>query len=132
MYTFNLFCFGHNLAKDPELNNDLSSKIDAEFSTVIHNNRWELKFPYHGGQINPPWACVLGLEISDSETKNSVQTLRSFKEEDYIDDYNKFLKMMLSSLRETLIEADDLEVIDRLEVFLRENSPEIYIVEVSS
>jgi hypothetical protein len=119
------------LSKDPELNNDLW-KIDTEFSTTINKNRWELRFPYHGGQLYPPWSCILGLEITDSKTKNAVEIFSQFREELYIDDYNKFLKMMSISLRKNFTKTDDLKVVERLESFLDENSPEIYIVEVSS
>jgi len=45
MYTFNLFCFGHEMAEDPELNN-LLHEFDFELSRKINGKKFEIDFPY--------------------------------------------------------------------------------------
>ena len=133
MYTFNLFCFGLDLSVDKELNNDICS-VDLEFGTIIGSRRWEVNFPYHGGQCaGDLFSCVFGTNISDSDNNPSfVSEVRSAKEEDYIGDYEKFIDIFLNRLREDSGDPEVKDVLDRLEEFVKYNKPCFYSVEASS
>lgn len=134
MYTFNIFCFGHDLSKDPKLNN-LVHDYDMELVRIINNKRFEIKFPYHGGQCyGDTYSCIFGHEITDDDDKKEfLNTIRNSKKEDYIDDYNEFIvwvKSEISDWKEKDLEIS--EVVDKLINFIDTNDPDFYIVEASS
>lgn len=101
MYTFNLFCFGHQLEKNPELNN-LLCEMDLDFSATINGKRFEVDFPYHGGKCRGDvYSCVFGTIITDDDQNILfVDTIRNSKESDYLDDYNQFLDQLFKVLDE--------------------------------
>ena len=138
MYTYNIFCFGHELSKDKELNN-LLREWDIELEEKIDKRIWEIDFPYHGGQVRGDISsCVFGTVITtDDRNPNYINIVRKAKEEDYIDDYNKFLSVVIDRIEENveLVEEPELdfeELITKLKSFLKENKPRFYSVEVSS
>ena len=77
MYTFNIYCFGHDLSLNKELNNKLS-EFDFEFSTKINGRNWEINFPYHGGQVHGDcYSCVFGTQITDDDNnKNYIKEIK--------------------------------------------------------
>ena len=138
MYTYNIFCFGHELSKDKELNN-LLREWDIEFEEKIDKRIWEIDFPYHGGKVRGDISsCVFGTVITtDDRNPNYINIVRKAKEEDYIDDYNKFLNVVIARIEENVelreeSELDFEELITKLKSFLKENKPKFYSVEVSS
>ena len=137
MYTFNIFCFGHDLSLNKELNNKLS-EFDFEFNTNINGRNWEINFPYHGGQVQGDcYSCIFGTQITDDDNnKNYIKEIKNAKESDYIDSYNQFLKILISEL-ENYTNLDEYEeeikkIIEELKIFLSENEPGFYSVEASS
>lgn len=132
MYTFNLFCFGHELAQDPELNN-LLNEYDFDLRHKINGRQFEVNFPYHGGQCRGDvYSCVFGTQISDSDfNPNFVKEIRSAKYEDYIDDYNQFIEWLKSEIT-TWDDEGIEEIAQRLITFLDTHKPDFYSVEASS
>ncbi len=138
MYTFNYYCFGHKLSENKELNN-LLHDYDVELRKNINGKSWEIDFPYHGGQIRGDvYSCVFGTIITDDDhNTNYVDEIRNSKEEDYIEDYNKFIEILLTELEKDVESAKDSEpefekVFNMLKEFLSKNSPKFYSVEASS
>jgi len=145
MYTFNYFCFGHQLAKDPALNN-LLNEYDMEFRKTINGKEFQVYFPYHGGQVRGDiYSCVFGTIITDDDQNILyVDTIRNSKESDYLSDYNKFIESLLIELNHQLSEypTSDPEidkeieeyesVVVKLKEFLKNNKPDFYCVEASS
>ena len=136
MYTFNILCFGHEMAKDKQLNNELND-WDIEFSMKINDRMWEVDFPYHGGQIGY-CSCVFGIRIADDDNSpNYIEEIRTAKEEDFIDDYNKFLQNLLDGLEKDVeiagIHEKEIKlIVDKLNIFVKNNKPKFYSVEASS
>ena len=139
MYTFNIYCFGHDFSLNKELNNKLS-EFDFEFSTKINGRNWEINFPYHGGQVyGDCYSCVFGTQITDDDNnKNYIKEIKNAKESDYIDGYNQFLKIFLSELsveNYTILDENKEEIkkiIDDIIIFLSTNEPGFYSIEASS
>jgi hypothetical protein len=139
MYTFNLFCFGHQLSKNPELNN-LLNEYDLEFHTTINGKRFEVDFPYHGGQCRGDvYSCVFGTIITDDDQNIMyVDTIRNAKESDYLDDYNQFLDQLFKGLDDDIQncgihEKEEFKnIVTKLKDFIANNEPEFYCVEASS
>lgn len=138
MYTYNLFCFGHQLSKDKQLNNELN-EMDAEFTTNIGNTRWELDFPYHGGQVSGDvYSCVFGTIITDDDGNEFyTDEVRLAKEENYIEGYNTFLERLFVRLEEDIDSCEDFKsefesAVNRLKKFVKDNKPKFYSVQVSS
>ena len=135
MYTFNLFCFGHRLAKNKELNNSLHDWC-IEFNKTINGKNFEVSFPYHGGQVrNDCYSCVFGIIISDDDNPDYVNNIKSVNELDYLNDYNEFLRIFFHEFESDTYaehEKEILEVVKRLKKFIIENKPEFYTVEISS
>lgn len=136
MYTFNYFCFGHKLSNNKELNNELQN-WDFSYKKIINNRKFELYFPYHGGQVlGDTYSCVLGIIISSDESNpNYINEIRNAKESDYLDDYNLFLSDMLKDFDSdnyAEFEIEVLETIAKFKDFLTKNNPEFYHVEASS
>ena len=133
MYTYNLFCFGHNLDKDEKLKEDIH-EFDIAFNKKIGNHKYELSFPYHGGADSPP--CVLGTQITDDDgNSNYIAEVRLAKESDYINDYNLFVEHMIKGLGEDMIAEPDEDfkrVAEGFKSFLQNTKPEFYSVQVSS
>ena len=46
MYTYNIFCFGHEMALNKELNNFLRY-YEMEFFDTIKGKEWQIDFPYY-------------------------------------------------------------------------------------
>lgn len=144
MYTYDIFCYGHDLSKDPELVNDLN-EYDIQFRTdvPIHGNkpiqvssdtrRFELDFPYHGDMFDPP-PCVCGIEITSSDgNKGFNKEVRGANESDYEESYQVFLERLFPHLDQYLQYGGGIEnIIGRLRTFVEENDPEFYTVEASS
>lgn len=134
MYTSNLFVFGHELATDKELNNDID-RFGIEFGCKIGDKDYELYSPYHGGKIaGDTQSVILGCVITDDDNNpNYVKQVRDAKEEDYLPGYNAFLVKLKADLLSTKgIEQDYDEVVDRFISFLDNNKPDFYNVEISS
>lgn len=134
MYTYNLYCFGHQLSSDKELNNLLHDN-DLEFSKKIGNREWEVDFPYHGGQVRGDcYSCVFGTIITDDDNNTDyINEIRKSNEEDYIKDYKSFLSILLDELDNYIKLEPELEkVISKLKEFLDKNKPTFYSVQVSS
>ncbi len=140
MYTYTIFCFGHQMSNNEELNNKLAD-FDIEFGKKINNRKWEIDFPYHGGQVaGDCQSCIFGTQISVSDSNPYfVNEVRGAKESDYIDDYNIFLQELFSDLDnniqyvlETDEETEYKELIDELKKFCSENKADFYSVEASS
>ena len=134
MYTFNLFIYGIQMSENPDINNLLHS-CDAEFSTKINGKRWEVNFPYHGGQCRGDvYSCIFGIQISDDDRNpNYVSAIRNSKEEDYIEDFKIFLDQYISYLDQNFgtdpeFDSDMKKIID----FIRNQKPCFYSVEASS
>ncbi len=137
MYIYNNFVFGHDLSKEPELNNETWS-WDITIHERINNRLFEIDFPYHGGQCKGNvYSCIFGTIITDSDptNKNFAKEVRSAKEEDYIDDYKLFISKVKSLLIEDSLISDEdgfPSFLTRLFNFIDSNEPEFYMVEVSS
>lgn len=134
MYTYNLFIFGHNLSLNKELNN-MVHDFDFSFQKTINKKRFELDTPYHGGTLpGDIYPVSFGHTITDDDQNpNFVGEVRNAKEENYINDYNEFIK----SLKEDLIadknvEADYDKLVDTFISFIDNNKPGFYSIEVSS
>lgn len=66
-----------------------------------------------------------------------IKDVRNAKESDYINDYNKFIDILIKELdedvnRSTTHEKEFINVVENLKNFLKNNSPEFYSVEASS
>lgn len=66
-----------------------------------------------------------------------MDEIKSAKEENYIDDYNTFLKKVFSRLEEDMESDDEFRkfcepTVNRLKEFIKNNKPTFYTVEVSS
>lgn len=134
MYTYNLYCFGHKLSEDKELNN-LLSEYDIEFSRKIKDRIWAVDFPYHGGKVRGDcYSCVFGTIITDDDNNDDyINEIKNSTEKDFIVDYNEFLSILLSELeKEVESEKEFSSVVSRLKTFLEKNSPTFYSVQVSS
>ena len=138
MYTYNLYCFGHKLSEDKELNN-LLREYDISFSRKINNRLWEVDFPYHGGQVRGDcYSCVFGTIITDDDNNdNYINEIRNSSEKDFVKDYNEFLSILISELEKDISASLETEkefgsVVSRLKTFLEKNSPTFYSVQVSS
>ena len=139
MYTFNYLCFGHDLSKDKNLNNSLRD-YDVEFNTIINGKEYQIDFPYHGGQVSGDcYSCVFGTIISDDDNNPSyIRDIRNAKESDYINDYNKFIDILIKELDEDVKNASVhekelyIDLVNDLKKFLKSNNPEFYSVEASS
>lgn len=134
MYTYNLVCYGHQLSLNPDLNNSLN-ELDLEISTRINNKKWEIDFPYHGGQCSGDvYSCVFGtIIIDDDNNPNFVDEIRNLKEEDYASDYDTFLDFVFKEIEDIMeTEPDIVEVFNSLNEFVRNNQPKFYQVQVSS
>ena len=136
MYTYNIFCFGHELAKNKELNN-LLDEFDLEFKCKIGDKIWEIYFPYHGGQVDgDTLSCIFGCKISHNDRNpNWLKTIRGAKKEDYIFDYGIFLKKLFTELEspENLgIEEEYDNLVDSLREWVYNNEPDFYMIEASS
>lgn len=133
MYTYNLVCYGHELSLDPVLNN-LLRELDLEISTKINNKKWEIDFPYHGGQcMGDVYSCVFGTIITDDDNPNLIDEIRNLKEEDYAYDYDTFLEFVFNEIENLMeTETEFIEVFNRLNEFIHNNKPNFYQVEVSS
>ncbi len=138
MYTYNVFCFGHNMMNNPELNNKLREYIT--YSTQIKNKKYVVEFPYHGGQVcGDVSSCIFGVEITDNDNnKNFLNKIRNAKESDYIDEYNEFLKKLIKDLDEDKTNAhEDCDIgydyfVEELKNYIQTHKPEFYLIEVSS
>ena len=136
MYTFNYFCFGHDLSVDKNLNNTLN-EYDVEFFLSINKKDWQVDFPYHGGQINGDcYSCIFGTVIaSDDNNRNYINKIRNAKEEDYINDYNEFLTKLFIDLESDAqgeYENEMKLLIFQLKTFIKKHKPGFYSVEASS
>lgn len=141
MYTFNLYCFGHDMSKNKKLNNELWS-FDVYFNVKIDDIKWEIDFPYHGGKVRGDcYSCVFGTIITDDDNNpDFISTVRHSLESYYIDTYNKFLSHVFDGLEsdyDSLPEGDDEKelfgkLIEDLREFTSKNEPGFYSVEVSS
>jgi hypothetical protein len=138
MYTFNYYCFGHKLAENKKLNN-LLHDYDVEFTKYINGRSWEIDFPYHGGQISGDiYYCIFGTIITDDDCNpNYVDEVRNSKEQDYIEDYYKFIEVLLTELQKDVEASKDSEpefekIFNMLKEFLSKNDPKFYSVEASS
>lgn len=130
MYTFNNFVYGHRMADDKRLNNELDS-YGLEFSS----NGFEVSTPYHGGKLpGDTYPVIFGKVITDDDNNEFfIDEVRLAKESDYEDDYRKFLSEFKNSLNEDRGEEKKYdEFIDRLIKFLDDNDPMFYTVEASS
>lgn len=133
MYTFNLFCFGHELALDKDLNNELEEMIS--YHIKIKGKTWEIDFPYHGGRVaGDIMPCVFGRIITDDDHNPLfLDEVRNSKESDYMEDYNIFITNLYKDLDEDLkMDPSFEEFYNRLKKFINENKPKFYLVEVSS
>lgn len=142
MYTYNLFCFGHELAIDHKLNN-LLAEYDFYIKTEIGGKVFGVDFPYHGRQCKgDTYSCLFGCEITDSDCNpNFIKEIRAADENDYLEHYNDFLKALKVQADEWTEEwVEDYrdqaqafkEIVERLFKFLDDNEPCFYTIEVSS
>jgi hypothetical protein len=133
MYTYNLYCFGHQLSSDKNLNN-LLHEYDLEFSRTIDGKLWEVDFPYHGGQVRGDcYSCVFGTIITDDDNPDYINLIRKSNENDFIKEYKKFLDILLSELdKDVELEPEIEKVVSKLKDFLSKNEPTFYTVQVSS
>ncbi len=147
MYTYNIFCFGHEMALNKELNNFLRY-YEMEFFDTIKGKEWQIDFPYHGGQVkDDTYSCVFGTIITDDDNNpNYVNEIRNAKEENYLADYETFLDKLLTQceddvihMNETFSSLEEIEyreaykqLIDELKEFTKNNKPTFYSIEASS
>ncbi len=140
MYIYNEFIFGHQLSIDKELNNDLCD-YDIEYQKTINGKKFEIDFPYHGGQVNgDTYSCVFGVVITDNDgNPNFIDEVRNSKEEDYLSDYNIFITSLIKDINDNRGLEEDEEMnkdyenfANRLIEFLQSNKPKFYEVELSS
>lgn len=140
MYTLNNFVYGHKMATDEKLNNELHD-WDFEFREKVDGKKFTLNFPYHGGQCaGSVYSCILGCEITDDDQNpHYIDEVRSAKEEDYSDGYKKFIGIIISGMEEDLNSewvGDDKEnyvnFVNKFKEFIKNNEPCFYSVESSS
>jgi hypothetical protein len=141
MYTYNIYCFGHQLALDKNLNNSLYSE-DVVFSKKINGKKFVIEYPYHGNQIfgEDTVSCIFGIEITDDDNNPYfIEEVKSSKEEDYLDDYRIFLNNFFKQCEEDFVSMKESEyveeyksLINNLLIFTQNNKPKFYTVEVSS
>lgn len=138
MYTYNEFVFGQNLSLNKELNLQIEEFL-LEFSYNINGKTFKLDHPYHGGQVaGDNSSVVLGHVITDDDDNPEyIDVVRNSKEEDYINDYNEFIKQMkaeLLTIRGTVGEGGEEfdKTIDDLIEFLDSAPLGFYTVEISS
>lgn len=130
MYTYNLYCFGHQLSSNKELNN-LLNELDINFSKKINNRLWEINFPYHGGQVKGDCrSCVFGTIITDDDMNpDYISEIRNLNEYNFVEDYKEFLSMLVSDLES---DSELCDLFSKLKDFLDKNNPLFYSVQVSS
>lgn len=152
MYTFDIFCYGHNFSKDREVSRLL---CDVMASECFHYNQqsdkivrnlasspkilYEVDFPYHGGQTSSdtPSICF-GVCVTTSESNpDYIREVRDAKEETYSQDYGKFVAAFKRFLSEEYHEhfsdsSLSAEEINPIIAFLDSNEPCFYNVEASS
>ncbi len=138
MYTYNEFVFGQNLFLNKELNLRVHD-FGLECRYNINGKKFQLDHPYHGGQVaGDNLSVILGHSITDDDNNPEyINTVRNKKEEDYIKDYNEFVKLLKEELltikgtNEKMGEEFDKTIDDLIE-FLDSTSPGFYTVEISS
>lgn len=135
MYIINNFVFGHNMSLNKELNNAISD-FDFEFEKEISGKLFEVRTPYHGGQVDgDTYSVIFGIIITgDDGNKNYVSEVRAAKLENYISDYNEFLEACISELKlgKGTYNDDYDEFLDKLISYLQSTKPGFYSVESSS
>ena len=134
MYIIDNFVFGHELALNKKINNALVD-FDAEFSTLVNKKRFVVEFPYHGGQVaGNTYSVIFGAPITDDDgNKDFIKEVRNAKEEDYADDYNKFIEEYIVALNENLGQDAEYDAfIGELIDYLKNTKPGFYSVESSS
>jgi hypothetical protein len=136
MYTFKHYVYGHDLSKEPELNNGLW-EFDLCYSKVINDKEFEIEYPYHGGQISGDvYSCIFGCIITDDDNNdNLISEIQNFKKEDYEKDYLTFIDFVKKDLIDNKGIDDDTNydsLVDKIISFLDSNEPKLYTVEASS
>jgi hypothetical protein len=134
MYIINNFVYGHKMAEHKELNNELW-QFELEFRKVINGKRYEVDFPYHGGQIRGDVISVIfGTVITDDDGNSDYsKEIRLAKEEDYEKEYQIFLEAYIEDLNANKGEESDYDqFVEKLIPFLRATKPDFYTVESSS
>lgn len=140
MYTYNIYCYGHKLAVDPKLNNEIGD-WDVYFNKEYPSGDYGIEAPYHGGQIlGDTQSIVFGIQITtDDSNPDYVTEVRNSKEETYKRDYKQFVEDLkedlLDSIESNPIDKETKEyakVVNKLIKFLDTHEPEFYTVEASS
>lgn len=131
MYTYNLFCYGHNLSKNPILNN-LAWEYDVYFNEKINNIKFKLDFPYHGGKVKgDTYSCVFGTEITDDDNNPSyIDTVKNSNVNDYKNSYDEFLKLVIKGLEDDALLENDTDFtnfVNDFKNFINNNEPCFYI-----
>lgn len=145
MYTFDIFCYGHDFSKDSKVStlfadimcsdsfyyNQQSDKIVRKLDNPPEI-LYEVYFPYHGGQTSTCSICF-GVCIATSEANSDyTREVRSAKKKDYSEVYEKFVAAFKRYLNEIYSEFASAEEIKPIIEFLDSNKPCFYSVEASS
>ncbi len=133
MYTYNIFCFGHQLEKNPDIT-DLVYELDLVFKYRVGDLKYSVEFPYHGGKCDGDiYSIIFGVEITDNDfNPDFIDQVRNAKEEDYKEGYNLFLDEYKKYLNDCITDDEDEVQIKNIIEFLDNYDPKFYSVEVSS
>jgi len=134
MYTFNFFVYGHDIKNSPELNDELHD-CDLEFTEQINGFKFEVDFPYHGGQVaGDVCSTIFGTVIADDDgNSNYTNEVRNAKEEKYKENYILFLEKFKEHMTKNLgVDSGYDEVVNNLIEYLENTQPGFYSVEASS
>ena len=132
MYTYNRFCYGHQLELSPEINNSIYD-LDLSFRHVTNKKVFCVDFPYHGGKsLGDVYSIICGIEICDDDfNPKYIDVVRSSKEEDYIEDYDLFITEYKKFLSDIMDSEDEVEI-KKIISFFDNNRPKFYSIDTSS
>lgn len=137
MYTYHNFVYGHQLANQPKLNNQVY-EFDLYFRYGAGSRQYMIDMPYHGGQVRGDihsiiWGCHI---TDDDQNEYYLDEVRAVTKEDYHPGYVLFL----TALKEDLLSPENYQIgepeydqfVEELISYLDSTEPEFYTVEVSS
>jgi predicted house-cleaning noncanonical NTP pyrophosphatase (MazG superfamily) len=131
-----VLCYGHQLGINKKLNNFIYD-YELVYDNIIDGKNYEVSTPYHGGQCaGDLYSTVFGIQITDDDNNpNYVSEVRSAKESDYKESYDKFLSEYINEIYTFINDdefSDEKETLLELVDFLNTSEPCIYSVELSS
>lgn len=146
MYTFKNLCYGVDFNKLKTIDDiqELSFLIsDILYGINIKTNLKKIKFEashwYHGSSGTDYITGCIGFQLECNESKDYLNFVRTFNEEEYEKEYNlaleKYLKMVDERIQKVAIDLGKVELseqLKKLKIVLQKKSLTLHEVEASS